>query len=322
MEKAIDPECIAGYTPNGQRLDAALAALFPLLGLRGRRRLWKERLVLVDGIARFPAFRLYGGETLRLVPKRPAGAKQDAFAVYSDDPPRLLARRGDIFFLYKPRGLHTEKLAGSSNSSLADMLGRIVPDVPFAGLLTRLDRDTSGIVLAAADADAALHWRQLENAGGVEKRYLAVLEGRLDDDRLARNALAFTKTRRTRVLDADGPVLRHTRMRPLAYFHTADAPELASGYPDGASFTVALCSIAKGARHQIRAHAAHVGRPLAGDALYGARSGASYFLHHCHIQWPGGQASCAPPWSALLPILVWEQVRLAFFCAKNESVSA
>ena len=322
MEKDIERTCIAGNEQRGQRLDAALAVLFPLLGLRGRRRLWKGHLILVDGIARSPAFRLHGGETVRLVPMRSLGLEKNVFSACSDDPPRLLARWEKIFFFYKPRGLHTESLAGSASRSLADALDRIMPDASAMRLLTRLDQGTSGIVLAAGDEDVARHWRQQENAGGVEKQYFAVLEGRLDCEHLARNALDLTKPRRTRVLDAGGPVLRHTRILPLAHFHAADAPELASVYPDGTGFTLALCCIAQGARHQIRAHAAHAGYPLAGDALYGARCGSAFFLHHCRIQWPEGQISCLPPWHAQLPVLVRKQLRRVFSCARNESVSA
>jgi len=319
MEKKIARTYLAGNAQHGQRLDAALAALFPVLGLRGRRRLWTGHLVLVDGIARSPAFRLQGGEFIRLVPADPADVEKDAF---SADPPRLLARQGKVFFLYKPSGLHTEPLAGGSKSSLAGMLERIVPEVPAIRLLTRLDQETSGIVVAAGDVNAAQYWRQQENAGGMEKRYLAVLEGRLDGERLARNALDCAKTRRTRVLDADAPILRHTRIRPLAYFQTVDAPELTSGYPGGACFTVALCCIAKGARHQIRAHAAHAGYPLAGDMLYGAQGESSFSLHHCHIQWAEGQVSCLPLWHAMLPACVRERVRIFSVCARNESGSA
>ena len=322
MEKNIERECIAGNEHAGRRLDAALAALFPSLALRGRRRLWKGHQVLVDGIARSPAFRLRGGEVLRLAPLHTAGLEENVFSAFSEDAPRLLARRGEFFFLYKPSGIHTESLAGGANRSLADLLGRSMPDAPAMRLLTRLDQETSGIVLAAASEDAARHWRRQENAGGVEKRYLAVLEGGLDCERLARNALDLTKPRRTRVLDEVGPVLRHTRIRPLACFHAADAPDLRTGYPGGTGFTLALCCIAKGARHQIRAHAAHAGYPLAGDMLYGARCGSPFFLHHCRIQWPEGQVSCLPPWHALLPVLVRERVKPAFSCARNESVPA
>ena len=323
MEKTL--EFIAGNEQEGQRLDAALAAFFPSLGLRGRRRLWKERLVLVDGLARPPAFRLRGGERIGLVPLCPA----DAFSACAEDPPRLLTRRETLFFFYKPCGLHTESLAGCSKPSLSGWLERILPDASAMRLLTRLDRETSGIVLAAGAEDAARHWRQWENAGKIEKRYLALLEGRLESERVARNALGHAKTRRTRVLDADGSALRHTRIRPLVCFQAADMPRLLPDCPDGARLTLALCCIAKGARHQIRAHAAHIGHPLAGDVLYGARNGASLLLHHCSVQWPGGQVFCLPPWHASLPTCVRELEDMhALFsnfplsCARNGSAPA
>jgi 23S rRNA pseudouridine1911/1915/1917 synthase len=323
MEKTLERACIAGDEQRGRRLDAALAVLFPGWGVRGRRRLWKEHLVLVDGIKRSPAFRLRGGASIRLVPLCPADAARDVLAAFSADPPRLLARQGKFFFIYKPGGLHTESLAGASRRSLAEELARITGDAGAARLclLSRLDQETSGIVPAAGGEDAARQWRQWENAGEVDKGYLAVLEGRLEDGRVARNALDSAKKRRTRVLNGLGPELRHTRIRPLAYFQGGDAPELMSGYPGEALFTLALCRIAKGARHQIRAHAAHAGYPLAGDALYGARGGSSFLLHHCRIQWPEGQLFCPPSWRASLPASVWEQAS-TFACARNESASA
>jgi len=310
MEKALEPAFIAGKEQQGQRLDAALAVLFSALSLRGRRRLWKGHSVLVNGIARSPAFRLHGGELIRLVPVSLPGAEETAFAAFSEDSPRLIARRDSLFFFYKPRGLHTEQLAGASAPSLQDFVERSMPDA--AGmrlrLLSRLDLGTSGIVSAAGDEDAAAWWRQREQAGDMDKDYLALLEGRLDAEQTARNALDLTRARRTLVLDGEGAVLRHTRIRPLAYFQAADAPELMPGCPDGARFTLALCRIAQGSRHQIRAHTAHIGHPLAGDVVYGAQGGTAFLLHHCRIQWPGGQISCAPAWLAYLPAPVREQL--------------
>jgi 23S rRNA pseudouridine1911/1915/1917 synthase len=311
MEKALEQACIAGEEQRGQRLDAALAVLFPM-GLRGRRRLWKGHSVLVDGIARSPAFRLRGGEVIRLVPTSLPDAEEKAFAAFFHDPPRLIARRDLLFFFYKPRGLHTEQLAGASDPSLAGSLARSMPDtsdMPLR-LLSRLDQGTSGIVPAAGDEDAARQWRRWERTGGMDKHYLALLEGWLDVEQTARNALDLTRSRRTRVSEEEGPVLRHTRLRPLAHFQAADAPELMSGCPDGARFTMALCRIAQGARHQIRAHAAHIGYPLAGDVLYGAQGGAPFLLHHCRIQWPGGQVACGPSWLASLPAPVREQIKM------------
>ena len=304
MEKTLDQTCIAGDAQRGRRLDAALAVLFPM-GLRGRRRLWKGHKVLVDGIARSPAFRLQGGELLRLVPTDPPEVEENAeeklVAAFSEDPPRLIARRDSLFFFYKPRGLHTEDLAGATEPALEGFIARLMPDTPGIILLSRLDRGTSGIVPAAGDEEAAARWRRQEQAGSTHKHYLAVLEGRLDGERMVHNALDLTRSRRTRVLEGEGPVLRHTRIRPLGHFRADEAPELMAGCPGDAGFTLALCRIAQGARHQIRAHAAHIGHPLAGDMLYGAQSGSSFLLHHCHIQWPDGELFCAPPWLAGLP---------------------
>lgn len=151
----------------GQRLDQALAALTPELGLRGRRRLIARRAVLVSGRAMPAAHRLRVGE---LVSLREATAEPAAVPRLAETP-RLLARQGEYCFLYKPAGLHSTALAGGGGFSLERALPALLASLPGAGaaqLLQRLDYGTSGIVCAALTRQAALAFRRAEREGRCE----------------------------------------------------------------------------------------------------------------------------------------------------------
>ncbi|WP_297827475.1 RNA pseudouridine synthase [uncultured Desulfovibrio sp.] len=300
----------------GQRLDQALAALTPELGLRGRRRLIARRAVLVSGRAMPAAHRLRVGE---LVSLREATAEPAAVPRLAETP-RLLARQGEYCFLYKPAGLHSTALAGGGGFSLERALPALLASLPGAGaaqLLQRLDYGTSGIVCAALTRQAALAFRRAEREGRCEKRYLALLRGILAAPVIARAALDTAKRRQSRPLASTDDSLRWTEFLPLHVWENAAGlpPELAAASGAGndqarlsgeAGLTLAACRIRLGARHQIRAHAAALGHPLWGDDLYGrapaepppetTAPATPFFLHHGALLLPGAACVLPPSW--------------------------
>lgn len=281
----------------GGRLDKALGAAFPGLGLRGCRRFWKRGEVLVNGRARPPGYSVREGDAVRVRLPDVAGE-----SVETKDAPRLLAEVGALLFLYKPAGLHSVALAGSAGASLEGMLPRLCDcagEPPV--LLNRLDQGTSGIVAAARSSEGKARWRWMEDAGLCEKRYLAVLEGKLETPLIVACALD-TAHRATSVALAEAcPPLRHTCLEPLGVLEEKTAACLFPG--DGAAaLTLAGCLIHKGARHQIRAHAAHAGYPLAGDGRYGARREGAFLLHHGALRLADKfAAGCVPVWWERIP---------------------
>ncbi|MGE9984355.1 pseudouridine synthase family protein [Desulfovibrio sp. SGI.169] len=309
----------------GLRLDRALAALTPELGLRGRRRLIARHAILVDGRAAPAGRRLRFGELVTL--REPASEAASRLA----DTPRLLARQGEYCFLYKPAGLHSTALAGGGGSSLEAALPALLASVPDAGaarLLQRLDYGTSGIVCAALTRGAALAFRRAEREGRCEKRYLTLLRGILAAPVTVRAALDTANRRRSRVLALTADSSRWTEFLPLHVWENAAnlPPELAdalgadkapAGFPAEVGLTLAACRIRCGARHQIRAHAAALGRPLRGDGLYGSamaepsseRAGPApaFFLHHGALLLPDASCVLPPPWP--LPAPQAEEVR-------------
>ncbi len=301
----------------GQRLDQALAALTPELGLRGRRRLLARNAVLVGGRAASAARRLRPGELITL---RDTAAEGEHTASRPADRPRLLSRQGEYCFLYKPAGLHSAALAGGGGSSLEAALPALLASLPDGGaarLLQRLDYGTSGIVCAALTPEAALAFRRAERAGRCEKRYLALLRGVLAAPTTVRAALDTADRRQSRLLASTDDSRRWTEFLPLHVWEGAanlpPGPAEGSGPingPTGPSgqvgLTLAACRIRCGARHQIRAHAAALGHPLWGDGLYGSASaeppaGAAapatvFFLHHGALLLPGAACVLPPSW--------------------------
>lgn len=276
---------------HGQRLDAALALLFPGSSIRERRRKVQEHTILLNGRPAAKGHTVCEGDILSL--QQSAGqsaASDDTDAVAGDLAchVRIVHQTAAYAVLFKPGGMHTASIAGGDAHSLEALLPRLFADAPVPPVTAnRLDQLTSGMVLVAFSPEHAAAFRTQEDAGAVEKLYLAVARGAIAAPMLMDNALDTAKRKVTRVLShaAESP-LRHTSVLPLARVTL-----------DGNEHTVVLASIHKGARHQIRAHLAHAGHPIAGDPIYGidtAHSGPLY-LHHYHLEFGSFCATCPPP---------------------------
>lgn len=332
----------AGADMVGQRLDYALTLLLPQMGLRGRKRCIESGQVLVNGRTCTAAQRLRKGDVVSLADAQPEISAMPASVAAgticahdgstSADPamqPRLLERQGEFFFFFKPVGLHTAALTGGGGPNLESMLPQLLAEQAHAHgvaasgegesgagpalpqLLQRLDYGTSGIVCAALSPQAVKAFRLAEAAGRCEKRYIALLAGRLEDDFSVTFALRTDKRSKSRVLESNADRSRWTDFTPLHYFEGADLPQLA--ITEDSQFyrvglTLAGCRIRRGARHQIRAHAAAVGHPLWNDPLYGdgdpeaaphLQPHSAFYLHHGCLLLPGANCATPPPWSFL-----------------------
>lgn len=278
---ALPVELIAGAAEAGRRLDAACAALSPGLSLRARRRLIGQGRVLVNGYPREAAYKVRSGQTLGLT------GEDRGYPPGTASPwpgPRLIAAGPDYAAFFKPPGLDSVSLAGKNAPSLAECAALLLPDRELT-LLTRLDRETSGLVLAALGAASAARFRLAEEAGEVVKTYLVLAEGEITGEFAATAALDTAGRARTKVLSREGEPLRYTHVFPLPF-------------AAGGGRTLAAAVIFKGARHQIRAHLASAGHPVAGDALYGrGRPGERLFLHHARLALPGLAFECPPDWA-------------------------
>ncbi|MCR4665912.1 MAG: hypothetical protein K5657_01315 [Desulfovibrio sp.] len=289
MEKAFRVE----EEFSGTRLDHYLAGRLGI-SVRAAKRMILEGRCHMTKTSVSPATRLRPGSLITL--------PDDPPSVFFKEPPRFLSGQHGFFFFFKPKGLHSVQLAGSSHTSLEELLPTLLPSCTdtLPCLVQRLDCETSGI-LTAVTTSLVPSFRRAEAAGEIEKRYLALVCGALFNSFVVRNALDTESRRRTRVLPKDGLPLRYTACEPLYVFRAGeplpdwiDIPALSGCSSD---VTLVSCRIASGARHQIRAHLASRGWPLLGDSLYGGgRFEDGFFLHQYMVRHPDALSYLLPSW--------------------------
>jgi 23S rRNA pseudouridine1911/1915/1917 synthase len=242
-------------TQRGQRLDQALAALFPDFS-RTRLKAWIEAgRVLVDGRVPKPKDLVGGGEVVRVEPseeERVEVAPQPiALAIVHEDEAVLV--------IDKPVGLVVHPGAGNPDSTLQNALlhhDRELAKLPRAGIVHRLDKDTSGLLVVAKTPQAHAALTKALEARDVHREYEAVCVGVM-----------------TAGGTVDAPIERHPVDR-LRQAVRGDGREAVTHYRVIERFrahTHVRVQLETGRTHQIRVHLTHIGYPLVGDALYGKR---------------------------------------------------
>lgn len=265
---------------HGKRLDQALELLLPGSGLRERKRAWERGAVLVDGRPRPKGYRVQAGQELSL---RESGADGADAAVVPDGVRVVAQKSGFMAAVFKPAGVHSAAIAGRPTPSVEAALPALWPG-QGASLVNRLDGPTSGLVLVALTPEARELYRAAENEDRVRKSYLALVEGLVTEPLVLDRALDMDNRRLVRMLDEPAGPLRTTDVEPVRGFESSGT-------------SLVRARIAKGARHQIRAHLAHAGHPIVGDALYGsAAQGETLYLHHGRVSLSEFEASAVPDW--------------------------
>ena len=221
--------------------------------------------------------------------------------------------------LAKPAGMHVFGATGSLSAWLLERK----PELSVVGpsdqpaIAHRLDQQTSGLMLVAKTAEAHQRLRQSFSSGGMRKDYLALVCGRLDVATKVEAALGGRYRRSQRVWVDDGS--KKLRGRQAAC--TLVEP-LTRGIHAGQPVSLVRTRMQSGARHQIRAHLAHLGFPIVGDLRYGATLGLDdfqdrFFLHAWLVVGPHpGKAGEEQTWTCPLP----KELRMALLRAEiNES---
>lgn len=241
----------------GLRLDRALAEVFPGWSRSRMQRAIREGLVRVDGRPAEPAKRIAGGERVEVaVPRPPPGDAWEAEPVAI----RRVYEDSDLIVVDKAAGLVVHPGAGNRTHTLANGLLHLYPElarVPRAGVVHRLDKDTSGLLVVARNPGAHRHLVSEMLRRAVEREYDAIVWGRLCDDHGSIDAaIARHRTHRTRmsVAGAGRHAVTHFSVR-ARYAH----------------FTRLRVRLETGRTHQIRVHMHHIGHPVAGDPVYGTR---------------------------------------------------
>jgi 23S rRNA pseudouridine1911/1915/1917 synthase len=237
----------------GRRLDAVVAELFPEYS-RSRLSAWiKSGDVTVDGAVARPRDPVRGGERVVLN----AAEEIQTHAVAEDIPLEVLYEDAEVFVIDKPAGLVVHPGAGNPAGTLVNALLHRDPGLdklPRAGIVHRLDKDTSGVMVVARTLQAHTALVAQLSARGVHRQYLAIVVG----------ALVAGGT-------AAGPIDRHPRDR-LRMAVREDGKDAVTHYRLRERYrahTALECRLETGRTHQIRVHMAHLKHPIVGDPLYG-----------------------------------------------------
>jgi 23S rRNA pseudouridine1911/1915/1917 synthase len=264
----------AGPDDAGERLDAFLAGP---LGSRARaQRLIEDGAVRVDGALVPKRHRIEAGETVivDMPPEPERAAAGDAapapapFAVrYEDD---------DLLVVDKPPGVVVHPARGHRSGTLAQALAGVAAggEEGRAGIVHRLDRDTSGLLVVARSPAAHRTLKAALQARAITREYLALVEGR--------------PPARTGTIDA--PIGRDRRHRTRMSTETDDPREAVTHFAVEEALprtTLLRVRLETGRTHQIRAHLQAIGHPVAGDPEYGTpgRLGLErQFLHAARLR--------------------------------------
>ncbi len=259
----------------GERLDRFLARQCPDLSRSRIQDLIREGRVKVDGVTIIkPAHRLRGGEVVEVevIPLPPPEV------VPTPLPLKVVFEDDDILVIDKPAGLVVHPGAGHHADTLANALVAYLGRAPTLderpGIVHRLDKDTSGLMVAAKNEAAHRRLQADLKARRFKKGYIALVEGRLAPSEGVIDAPVGRDPRhRTRmaVVTTGRPAV--TRFRVLEYLAGATLVEV---WPE------------TGRTHQIRVHFASLGHPLVGDAVYGrpCPTLSRHFLHAFYLGFP------------------------------------
>jgi 23S rRNA pseudouridine1911/1915/1917 synthase len=255
MSDQIQLEAQVGNDLVGKRLDQAVAQLFPDYS-RSRLQGWiKDGSLTVDGVVKRPRDKLFGGETVvidaqveMIEDHKPQDIPLDI--IYEDD---------HILVVNKPAGLVVHPAVGHRDGTLLNALLHHCPDiaqVPRAGIVHRLDMDTTGLMVVAKTIAAQTELVDQLQERSMGREYEAIVNGVMTgggavDEPMGRHSKHRQKMA---VVGVGKEAVTHYRVLKKLRAHTHIRLKLETGRT-----------------HQIRVHMAHINYPLVGDQLYGGR---------------------------------------------------
>ncbi len=240
---------------GGQRLDQIAAQLFSEHS-RSRLTAWiKEGLLTVDGEVVRPRDIVHGGSVLVLDAEQEAQGEWVAEDIELD----IVYEDDDILVINKPAGLVVHPAVGHQSGTLLNALLHHVPDiinVPRAGIVHRLDKDTTGLMVVAKNLQAQTHLVDQLQKRSVSRIYECIVIGVITaggkiDAPIGRHG---QQRQRMAVMDGGKQAISHYRVLERFRSHTHTRVKLETGRT-----------------HQIRVHMAHINYPLVGDPAYGGR---------------------------------------------------
>lgn len=249
---------LAEVVPNdlaGERLDQALTKLFPQYS-RARLQDWiRHAQIKVDNKVKRPRDKVYGGEAITLQVILEDKISWQAQAINLD----ILYEDADLLVVSKPVGLVVHPAAGNPDSTLVNALLHRNPELaklPRAGIVHRLDKNTSGLLVVAKSLPAHTNLIKQLQAREIEREYIAIVKGVLISGGTVNAAIGRHPIQRKQmaVVLNGKPAVTHYRVLERFRHHS-----------------LLKINLETGRTHQIRVHMNHIHHPIVGDVIYGGR---------------------------------------------------
>lgn len=256
MAQQVQLTATVSESQLGQRLDQTLAELFPDYS-RSRIKEWiLDRRVTVNGVmVDTPKEKVLGGERVAIDAEIEEAQRWEP----QDLPLDIVYEDEDIIVINKPRDFVVHPGAGNPDGTVLNALLHHFPaimDVPRAGIVHRLDKDTTGLMVVAKTVPAQTHLVDSLQRREITREYEAVAIGNMTAGGTVEQPISRHSTKRTHmaVHPMGKPAVTHYRIMEHFRAHTRLRLRLETGRT-----------------HQIRVHMSHISHPLVGDPLYGGR---------------------------------------------------
>lgn len=289
----------------GARLDQALAAAYPDFSRSQWQQLIKDGLVSLGGRPAKASLRLSDAETFDIQLPAPTPVELIPEAIPLD----IRYEDADCLVINKPAGMVVHPAAGHIQGTLVNAVLAHCPDLPGIGgekrpgVVHRLDKDTSGLLLVAKHDRALRHLQAQFKDRSVDKRYLALVVGQIQPPQALIDAPIGRDPRHRQRMAVIPPLSSATARPAQTAYHCLRLY---------ARYALVECQPQTGRTHQIRVHLAYIGYPIVNDTLYGGRQrqfdAPGHALHATRLRFnrPSDnqsltvEAELPTPWQAIL----------------------